>query len=303
MSAIIFLSPHLDDAVFSCPAKILDEVQTGARVIVATIFSRCGSNRQSRALYARRRSEDKKAVRSLGARECWLGFPDAPFRQSSYNSFRRIIFESAPEDTGYAEEIAKVLDNLCNQLRPVKVYCPLGIGTHIDHRITFDAVSLLRTRVPIVYYEDRPYAIVRYAVRLRLTNLGAELSGPRQADFENIPEPSLISSFLRSFHRAPYVKRHLHDGEQSICNTLLRDQFRHPRPKGELRVRPAVSMPIHSFRKHIEKAVFSYTSQTELFLATPIEFFQNVTRYSRFLRVNTAYVERFWHPVKSNTKS
>ncbi len=298
MSTILFLSPHLDDAVFSCPAKILGEVQTGARVIVVTIFSHGGSNRQSRALYTRRRNEDKNAVRSLGASEYWLGFPDAPFRQSFYNSFRRIIFDTTPEDIGYAEEIAKVLDNLCSQLRPVKVYCPLGIGTHIDHRITFDAMSLLRTRVPTSYYEDRPYAVVRYAVRLRLTNLGAVLGGPGQADFESISEPSLIGSFLRSFHRAPYVKRHLLAGERAICNRLLRAQFRHPRSKGEFRVRPAVSMPIPSFRRRIEKAVFSYASQTELFLATPTEFFQNVTRYSRFLRVNTVYVERFWHRVK-----
>jgi LmbE family N-acetylglucosaminyl deacetylase len=97
----LFLSPHLDDAVFSCAAQILAEVARGRRVVVATLFS-AGCVRT----YRLRRSEDREAMEMLGAEPLWLDLPDAPFRNRFYRSFRTIIFGTAKSDHRFVDHVA-----------------------------------------------------------------------------------------------------------------------------------------------------------------------------------------------------
>ena len=81
----IFVSPHLDDAVFACGQWIA----SSTRPVVLTIFAgaaprdarltvwdrECGFD-EGDDVMALRRMEDRAALERLGATPCWLDFRD-----------------------------------------------------------------------------------------------------------------------------------------------------------------------------------------------------------------------------------
>src|SRR5262249_19546094 len=101
----LYLSPHLDDAVLSCAARILEETTAGRRVVVATLCPGAAAGREE--LSRRRREEAARAVASLGASALHLGLPDAPFRRPYYSSFRAIVLGCLPTD---GEDVAAARD-------------------------------------------------------------------------------------------------------------------------------------------------------------------------------------------------
>ena len=164
------LSPHLDDGVLSC-ASLLGRA---ARPVIATFFS------EGDELYAARRAEDREACRRLGAECRQLGLRDDRFR-----NFMEIV--SAP--TPVTKRSQRALAALLAELRPELVLAPLGVGHHVDHREVREAATALVEPGRLLYYEDRPYALVRGQVEFTL--------GLR-------PAPD-----WRSYFAAQYVKTYL----------------------------------------------------------------------------------------------
>ena len=141
MKTILYLSPHFDDVVFSCSGHLKTEKEKGNRIVVATIFTE-GDHQH-------RKQEDLKALESYEAEHVWLGELDAPFRNKFYNSFEKIIF-------GDTEDYQLDVRSLVNKISPDQVIAPLAVGTHIDHRIVFDAAKAL-TDIEVLFYADSPY--------------------------------------------------------------------------------------------------------------------------------------------------
>jgi len=148
---VLVLSPHLDDAALSCPTYL----QRTAQAYVATVFTE-----GDEALYRRRRSEDRKALRELGARPMHLGFLDAPYRSPKYRDFCGIVFGRAREYRGTARAVAQAIEQLDSKLHPRVILVPLAIGNHVDHRVVRDAALAAIPRDRLLFYEDRPYAFV-----------------------------------------------------------------------------------------------------------------------------------------------
>ncbi len=122
-SAVVAISPHLDDAVLSCGALLAGQ----HRVTVATVFTAAAprpwslpARKQLRALggvdaedfFAQRRAEDAEVLAGLGAAAVHLGFRDALFRRGrrgpAYPVFR---FDAARGriascDAGLAAEVS-----------------------------------------------------------------------------------------------------------------------------------------------------------------------------------------------------
>jgi LmbE family N-acetylglucosaminyl deacetylase len=279
---VIFLSPHLDDAVFSCPARILAEVRGGAEVIIATIFSHCGSDRAARAEYRRRRREDQSAVQALGATAQWLGMRDAPFRHSFYHSFRNIVFGAAQGEESCLAALDLTLLALIARFQPVRLYAPLGVGGHIDHRLTFGAASRLPATVRKIFYEERPYAFVNHAVPWRLSRLGIDLPA----------EPFTNAEYWRHLLRAKYVRSHLPPGlERRLCRQSL-DSF--PASPTFQSGSPELHSPAGEDIPRITEAVFAYSSQTPGFLGAPAEYHHASRLYARRLGSLATYTERYW---------
>jgi len=300
MRKVLFLSPHLDDAVFSCATRILREVETGADVIVATIFSHARRRSPQWSDYVARREEDRRALHRLGARPRWLGLLDAPWRNPFYNSFRRIVLETAPKDKVYAAIVRLKLSHLINELKPDVLYIPLAVGTHIDHRLVFAAATSRPAKCARIFYEDQPYALVRSAVEMRLKNIGAAIVEKNlpHAIRLNLDAARETVRFIRSFRAAPYVRRYLPPGPQrKYVEAFLRRQLALPTKRTlHLKSETECSRPDDCAR--ILRSLYAYHSQVRSFLGTRTQFIATSRRHAIALGLAGDRGERYWKQVE-----
>jgi LmbE family N-acetylglucosaminyl deacetylase len=169
----IFLSPHLDDAVFSC-GRLLASLQ---EPVVATVFAgsppsgtpltawdRAGGFGPKDDVVAKRREEDRQALSVLGARPWWLPLTDCQY--------------GASPTIG---EVAAELYRLFERCEPDAIFFPLGLF-HDDHRLVRNAVLLLLVEHPSgrwYAYEDALYRRLpgeREAGLLALRQTGCAIS-------------------------------------------------------------------------------------------------------------------------------
>lgn len=196
MKTALFLSPHLDDAAFSAGAMMQKLKQQGMRVRVINVCSSGGVTPETLSaraflrqihepsatiLYAKRRSEDAAAIASIGVEAVNLDFVEALWRKLPDPSlWRRILGSILPEflhvyptykfhvasgKIASADEvmIQAVAARLRGLIDPETiVFCPLGIGGHIDHVVTRHACEKLG--VPLVYWADIPYVVRPHAI-------------------------------------------------------------------------------------------------------------------------------------------
>lgn len=174
----IYLQPHYDDAALSCGGAIKQEVATGQRVLVITVFGgipspSAGVSEFALATHAKmslpaspasavaiRREEDQAAIGSLGADTLWLDYLDAIYRGSPalYQSNDAIFGAVAPGDTQLDEDLGALVANIAERAPLAAIYAPLGIGHHVDHQLLCSAADRLAQRkLNVKFYEDFPY--------------------------------------------------------------------------------------------------------------------------------------------------
>jgi LmbE family N-acetylglucosaminyl deacetylase len=66
----------------------------------------------------------------------------------------------------------------------VRVFAPLAVGGHVDHRLAFLAARRLGPRYGVLHYEDYPYAAREGALQARV----AELNRPMQPRITSISD-------------------------------------------------------------------------------------------------------------------
>ncbi|WP_067499398.1 PIG-L deacetylase family protein [Actinoplanes sp. TFC3] len=186
---VLFLSPHPDDAILSCGA-LMRSLATTCPITVVTPFTdasppphtyaarsflrRCAVP-DAAALFALRRAEDQQVCGGLGAAHVHLGYPDALFRHRRPGQrVRRLLPELGHRYPTYRFDVARgriargdreVIESLTEAVGELiaetgarTLYCPLGVGRHVDHLI----VRAVGERFPdnVVYYADFPYTQV-----------------------------------------------------------------------------------------------------------------------------------------------
>ena len=170
---VVFLSPHLDDAVYSCGGLMASMMRSSRMVSVWTLFA--GDSQDALSDFARelhqrwktgkeavkaRRIEDFKACTVMGVNARHFNHPDCIYRYETASGKPVInrnedLFNPGPlVENDLIERISAELDATLPD--EVEVYCPLGLGGHIDHRLTREAAE--RLHLPLVYYADFPYA-------------------------------------------------------------------------------------------------------------------------------------------------
>jgi LmbE family N-acetylglucosaminyl deacetylase len=188
LSTYLYLSPHFDDVALSCGGCAALDAQTG-HVTVATVFAGQPDgelNEFARFQHDRwgtgagavdeRRLEDASAVRALGAHSLWLDFGDAIYRGDLYLSDLELFGPVKPEDAATASVVQDSIRALVEKIQPVRVYAPLGVGGHVDHRLVRDAAMSVSGRGTTLYlYEDIPYAAARGAVEEWIADSGLKL--------------------------------------------------------------------------------------------------------------------------------
>lgn len=186
----IYLSPHFDDAVFSCGGLIWEQVRAGNRVSIWTIcageipagelspyaerlHARWGSGRQS---VENRRQEDNAACSLLSASYRRFAIPDCIYRRanavypvseanviqvdenSPMGSFfyptREAVFGALhPMEAPLVSSLARALEE--ELPGEAQVVCPITLGGHVDHQLTRAAAEM--SGRSLWYYADYPY--------------------------------------------------------------------------------------------------------------------------------------------------
>jgi LmbE family N-acetylglucosaminyl deacetylase len=168
MDGVLVISPHLDDAVFSCG----DWVAAHPGATVMTVFAgvpggtpectpwdaACGFA-DAREAVAARRLEDGAALAMLSAKPLWLDFLDSQYLQ-----------------TPGEDELSEAMDGVLERTAPATVLVPAGLY-HSDHAIVHKAVLRLCRAQPQrhwIMYEDALYRRRAGRLQQRLAALLAD---------------------------------------------------------------------------------------------------------------------------------
>lgn len=183
-----FISPHLDDAVYSA-GGLLSFIAQKVPTVLVTVFSKGGTppftfsakqhlkiNKVTspEEIYNKRKREDREVGSYLGVKIIHLDFPDALFRKLTTlgkmrGRFSKYIPEFSYQYPTYkhhviSDSIAKDDSSVSDLIRQLKItvlnknsliFCPLGVGTHIDHNIVRIACQSVFSNP--VYWLDFPY--------------------------------------------------------------------------------------------------------------------------------------------------
>jgi LmbE family N-acetylglucosaminyl deacetylase len=165
----LYLSPHFDDVCFSLGGFAARRRQG----ILLTFFSnsihvathtddtgRAMSNRLA-VVSALRREEDLAFARKVGLHQVIAGLDEATFRgRGSWDT------EKSADDAVLLNQRVVTAIMTAVQSRPIGprpwLFCPMGIGGHVDHvtilRIVLKNYDALQTVYRIGFYEDLHYA-------------------------------------------------------------------------------------------------------------------------------------------------
>jgi LmbE family N-acetylglucosaminyl deacetylase len=171
----IYLSPHLDDAVFSAGGLIYEQARTGIPVEIWTCM--CGYAPEkavspfAQLLHAQwgfssaeetirmRREEDKQAAALLGASVLHFDFLDCIYRRGADGEwlYSNVFVPPHTQDAAVPFQIAA---EITTRLQPDDVLvCQLSVGSHVDHVLVRQGAELLgRTLrydidVPYIFYK------------------------------------------------------------------------------------------------------------------------------------------------------
>ncbi len=191
----IFLSPHLDDVVYSCGGTLAVQISNGLRPLVINVFSGIpasdlkpspfaaeiqkrmgGANLDTASMVSNRRKEDASALDYIHVDYLWLDYLDAIYRGSPayYSQEEQLIGgEVHPADIEIDKQLAQDLVALHERLPDAVWYAPLGIGRHVDHLIVCSAADrLIQLGANVKLYEDFPYVLQEGALEERINELG-----------------------------------------------------------------------------------------------------------------------------------
>lgn len=171
MKTALFISPHLDDAAFSCGGTFARLADDGWRVVLCTIFTKSVINPTGFALACQldknlpadadymkiRRAEDVAAGRILGAAAVLhLDFSEAPHR--GYESAAE-LFAGVKAGDDVSQSVAERLGALNETYEPELIFAPQGLGNHADHLQTIRAAQQVFPTEKTLWFRDTPYAI------------------------------------------------------------------------------------------------------------------------------------------------
>jgi LmbE family N-acetylglucosaminyl deacetylase len=167
----LFIRPHYDDVPLSCGSTVALLAKEGREPHMVTVFAS--------ELLPQMVGEFAAAAHALGCDVRWLGLPDAIYR-NRYTSDHELFGPLPAEEGELASHLAEEIRHLPEWRESNRVFVPLGIGSHVDHQLVFEAGRCLAAQGVEVYaYEDCPYAIhTSEGRRTRLAALDGKVGDP-----------------------------------------------------------------------------------------------------------------------------
>ena len=100
----LYVSPHHDDVLLSCGARLLADAARGLRILVVTVFGEGG-----------RPWPEIGALASADVRRTSLGLPDARRRSDYYSSFQALVEGRRDDDDRWLTQIAQALGEIAHR--------------------------------------------------------------------------------------------------------------------------------------------------------------------------------------------
>jgi glycosyltransferase involved in cell wall biosynthesis/LmbE family N-acetylglucosaminyl deacetylase len=176
----IVISPHFDDAVFSCGGIMHEYGKQDRNNLVITLFGGRPDNSAltplAREIHGKwkvadpislRMNEDKKALATIGAREIHFDFLDCIYRKTKegmplYNDYESIRGTVHLQERGLLGDIYEKVKEIVQRYNPerTQVLAPFGIGNHVDHQIAHEVgLRLIDEGLRVLFYEEFPYSM------------------------------------------------------------------------------------------------------------------------------------------------
>ncbi|HEY6881553.1 MAG TPA: PIG-L family deacetylase [Polyangiales bacterium] len=174
----IYVSPHMDDAVYSCGGHIAQRRDEGARVLVLTVFGNGRDDDRGSGVFgdiAQRKREERAAMDVLDIDHLLLNLPDMVVRKKTARDLVRYAIPFAQlGPSALQRQLAAAIAAVRSRLGTptAKLFFPLGIGAHPDHRFVFEVGAAVAEEPTVWFYEDVPYAEVPALREDRLYQLG-----------------------------------------------------------------------------------------------------------------------------------
>lgn len=263
----IVFSPHLDDAVYSLAGTMLHEREAGRRVLVATVFGHgldtAPSGNGPYDDYATREAEDREAMHTLDLDYVWLNLPELLFRRRSLRDRVAEILPHASLRTTHAHaELERALASIVESFAhaETRVYLPLGIGAHPDHRLVHEAGRATLAGRDLRFYEDIPYALEASLVAARFSVLRG-VTGPNVASVARATAKLVFRGIGRTLGFVP------------LCAFFLLAELARAskRVRGGLDLLLVDSIDLRSTLGTKADAMRAYRTQTPLFFQPGVE--------------------------------
>jgi LmbE family N-acetylglucosaminyl deacetylase len=298
----VFLSPHLDDAVFSC-GGLIDKLTAEGPVLVLNIFTQYLSDLKihGAVLGVERYQEEADAARFLGLESRNLGELDAPFRRDNYRQLGNLFRPPCQQDLDWLPEFRQVLFGILAGLDYQQIYVPLGIGWHVDHVLTHMAFEPWARSDKLLYYEDAPYCCIPHATRYRLNDLARY---PQPAgDTSLMPGNELRAWWQAAMAYAdtalmknlqPWVVRQGAVPAVSYYLWRLMSRHRQAAPAMPERTLQPVTIPIAEHFDRKVEAMALYRGQFGEFFSSRQDCVATLSSYARAMGSADSAVERYW---------
>ena len=309
----VFISPHLDDAVFSCGAEI-NRLMAEGPVLVINLFSRFVGEVQRRGvvLGPERHGEELAAARFLGFETRSLGELDASCRRPAYRALGNLFKPPQVEDLAWLAALRETLFSLLAGLRYQCLYVPLAIGWHVDHVLAYRVFEpWIGLRDELMFYEDLPYGLIPHAAPWRLAELGpgAATGEPpvrlwrawreaAQAYADTAMMRRLEPKIMRVAARpvvSAYLLRLMAFHQRQARRWTLPALAWTPRPGG-------AGLSEARLRRKLQ-AMMLYRSQFREFFLDAQDCRQQMKRYAATLAQDAVAVERYWRASAASADS
>lgn len=299
----VFLSPHLDDAVFSCSGEI-QKLSKEGKVIVVNVFTNFPtSTKRGGVVLGPERYLEEASVASflkfdhLNLGDIYGSMIDASLRHKHYKTLSNIFRSPYREDLEQFGQLEKNINDILETISFDTLYVPLGVGWHVDHELVFRVGKNWSKRKNVLFYEDVPYCLLNHAVDYRLRQLGVEVEQQHLG-------AKCIWETTRSFKESAMMRnvgarllQHLVDPFVSIYLWRLirghlkkKDYFR-------LNLKPEVhQLDENAFKNKVE-AMMLYKSQFREFFLGYEDCYEKLSQYAIGIKVGETRLERYWRLI------
>lgn len=292
----VFISPHLDDAIFSCGGKIA-ELTNKKKVLVLNIFTSFDAVTHDRAVTFgnERLIEEENSSKVLNYDYLNLNEKDAYFRGFRKGSIAKVFYPPTSEDLIYLKYLKEKILATLNLISFDEVYVPLAIGWHIDHYLVHlifnDHLNPFKEKIR--FYEDAPYIffpgarIERMAfLQNQSTNIITNALSISRAFF-NSGMTQNIKKFPWRYMIMPYMAFYF------IKLIFLHRKVQRNNPFTQFSIVNLICD--HNIELKI-LAVLCYQSQVKEFFTSENQLRMNYINYSKDIDSSILLIERYWIP-------